>query len=52
MINQEEITLLIKKLETKHQSMLRSDLCNYSDAYIVVKAIIPVEDQITHKKNK
>ena len=26
-------------------SMLQSDLCNYSDAYIVVKGIIIVEDQ-------
>ena len=53
MINQEEITILIKKLETKHQSMGRSDLCDYSDAYIVVKGVITVEDQITHtKKNK
>ena len=33
-------------------SMLRSDLCDYSDAYIVVKGIITAEDQITHKKNK
>ena len=33
--------------------MGRSDLCDYSDAYIVVKGVITVEDQITHtKKNK
>ena len=38
MINQKEIRMLIKKLE----SMLRSDLCNYSDAYIVVKGTITV----------
>ena len=26
--------------------MLRSDLCDYSDAYIVVKGIITVEDTV------
>ena len=36
MINQKEITMLIKKLGYK-TLMLRSDLCNYSDACIVVK---------------
>ena len=34
--------MLIKKLESKHQSVLRSDLCNFSDASIVVKGDITV----------
>ena len=42
MINQEEIAMLIKKLESK-KSMLRSDLCDYSDAYIVIKGTITVD---------
>ena len=34
-------------------SMLRSDLCDYSDAYIVVKETITVErDNNTKKRNK
>ena len=36
MINKKEITMLIKKLE------LRSDLCDYSEAYIVVEGNITV----------
>ena len=48
MINQKEIRMLIKKLE----SMLRSDLCNYSDAYIVVKGTITVLRPNTAKKTK
>ena len=36
MINQKEITKLIKKIRMK-TPILRSDLCNFSDAYIVVK---------------
>ena len=27
-------------------SMLRSDICNYSDAYIVIKRIINLEGEI------
>ena len=30
--------------------MLRSDLCDYSDAYIVVKGIITVEDTVDVSK--
>ena len=48
MINQKEIRMLIKKLE----SMLRSDLCNYSDAYIVVKGTITVLRPNAAKKTK
>ena len=33
-------------------SMLRSDLCDYSDAYIVVKGTIFVTDPINAKRNK
>ena len=33
-------------------SMLRSDLCDYSDAYIVVKGIITVTDPDGAKRNK
>ena len=32
--------------------MLRSDLCNYSDAYIVVKGTITVTDADNAKRNK
>ena len=39
MINQKEITMLIKEIRIK-TSMLRSDLCDFSDADIVVKGNI------------
>ena len=39
MINQNEITTLTKKLESKHQ-------CDYSDAYIVIKGNIIVVKNI------
>ena len=42
MINQKKITTLTKKLDLKYQ-MLRSDLCDFSDSYIVVKGIITLE---------
>ena len=32
--------------------MLRSDLCDFSDAYIVVKGIITVTEQDNAKRNK
>ena len=48
MINQGEITMLTKKLELKHQS----DLCGFSDAYIVVKGTITVVRQNNAKRNK
>ena len=38
MINQKKIIAQTKKLESK----LRSDLCDYSDAYIVVKGNVIV----------
>ena len=43
--------MLIKKLESK-TSMQRSDLCDYSDAYIVVKGTITVTDPDNAKRNK
>ena len=39
MINLEEHTILTNQLRFK-TPMLRSDLCNYNDAYIAVKEII------------
>ena len=47
MINQEEITMLEIRIKT---SMLRSDLWNYSDAYIVMKGDITLVLQIMQKK--
>ena len=41
MINQEEFTMFIKEIRIK-TSMLRSDLCVFSDACIVVKGTITV----------
>ena len=41
MTNRKESAMLINKLELKHL-MLRSDLCDFSDAYIVVKGNITV----------
>ena len=41
MINQKKITILIKKIRIK-TSMLRSNLCDFSDAYIVVKGNVTV----------
>ena len=32
--------------------MLRSDLCDYSDTYVVVKGVKAVEDTINTKKKK
>ena len=49
MITQKKITMLIKKLE----SMLRSNLCDYSDACIVAKGDITLEDDNdASKRNK
>ena len=44
MINQEEIIMLT--------SMRRSDLCDFNDAYIVVKGIIIVTNPNNPKRNK
>ena len=49
MINQKKVTMLTKKLETP---MLRSDLCDFSDAYIVVKGTITVVRPNNAKRNK
>ena len=49
MINQKKVTMLTKKLETP---MLRSDLCDFSDAYIVVKGTITVNAPNNAKKIK
>ena len=50
MINQKKITILTKtRIKTQ---MLRSDLCNFSDAYIVVKGNITVTNLNNAKRNK
>ena len=42
MINQKRFTALTKKTNKIKTLMLRSDLCNFSDEYIVVKGNITV----------
>ena len=42
MINQKRFTTLTKKTNKIKTLMLRSDLCNFSDEYIVVKGNIIV----------
>ena len=42
MINQKKFTTLTKKKKKIKTLMLRSDLCNFSDEYIVVKGNIIV----------
>ena len=42
MINQKRFTALTKKTNKIKTLMLRSDLCNFSDEYIVVKGNIIV----------
>ena len=49
MINQKRITTLTKKIRIK-TPMLRSDLCDFSDAYIVVKGTITVTDPVNAKE--
>ena len=49
MINQKKVTMLTKKLETP---MFRSDLCDFSDAYIVVNGTITVTEPDNGKRNK
>ena len=50
MINKKKITTLTKKSEL---IMLRSDLCDFSDVYIVVEGDITLEgDNDANKKNK
>ena len=51
MINQKKITILTKKIRIK-TPMLRSDLCDFSDAYIVVKGDITVTNPNNAKRNK
>ena len=51
MINQKKITMLTKKLRIK-TPMLRSDLYDFSDAYIVAKGIIAVTNPDDTKRNK
>ena len=50
-INQKKITVLAKKLESK-TPMLRSDLCDFSDGYIIVKGIITVINPNNAKRHK
>ena len=50
MINQKKITVLKKnRIKTP---MLKSDLCNFNDAYIVVKGNISVINPDNAKRNK
>ena len=49
MINQEKITVLTKKLESKRQCL---DFSGFSDAYIVVKGNIIVTNRDSAKRNK
>ena len=52
MINQEKNYSLNKEITIK-TSMLRSDLCDFSDAYIVVKGDITLEgNSSANKRNK
>ena len=51
MINQEKIIESTKKLELKIP-MLRSDLCDYSDAYIFGKGYIAVTNPDDAKRSK
>ena len=52
MINKKKIIMLTKKIRIK-TPMLRSDLCDFSDTYIVVKGDITLEDNNdTNKHNK
>ena len=52
MINQKKITTLIKEIRIK-TSMLRSNLCDFNEAYIVVKGDVTLEgDNDAHKENK
>ena len=52
MINKKKITMLTKKIRIK-TPMLRSDLCDFSDTYIVVKGDITLEDNNdANKHNK
>ena len=52
MINQKKITILTKKKKRIKTPMLRSDLCDFNDAYIVVKADITVTNPSNTKRNK
>ena len=51
MINQKKVAILKKKIRF-NTPMLRSDLCDYSDAYIVVKGVITVIEPENAKRNK
>ena len=52
MNNQKKPTTLTKKKNRIKTSMLRSDLCDFSDAYIVVKGDITVTEPDNPKRNK
>ena len=51
MINQKKVAIL-KKKNRFNTPTLRSDLCDYSDAYIVVKGVITVIEPENAKRNK
>ena len=51
--DQSEKSCNIKKKKIRFNTpMLRSDLCDYSDAYIVVKGVITVIEPENAKRNK
>ena len=50
MTNQKKITILTKKLELKHQCL--DHLCDFGDAYIVLKGDITVTNPNNAKRNK
>ena len=53
MTNQKKITILTKKKKKRIKTpMLRLDLCDFSDAYIVVKGDITVTYPNNAKRNK
>ena len=53
MISQVKITMSTKKLKIKVKTpMLRADLCDFSDAYIVAKGDITVTELDNAKRNK
>ena len=53
MISQVKITMSTKKLKIKVKTpILRADLCDFSDAYIVAKGDITVTELDNAKRNK
>ena len=46
------VSILLKKYIWFKTSMLRSDLCDYSDAYIVVKGTIDLSADAANENHK